>query len=463
MKPGESKTDAFSRRNFIKSAAVASTAVAVAGTVAGAQAQTAKPDAGADKLLRCAIIGVGKQGRILLRDALKIPGLHFVAICDIWEKYSQRYAASKIKRANRRIKGLPKDQIKPRKYVDYKQMLAQEKNLDAVIIATPDFVHAEHTIACLEKGIHVYCEKEMSNSLTGAADMVRAMRKSGKLLQIGHQRRSNPVYLGALEALRQDKICGRITNCYAQWNRAAHKLATPSKKYPIPQALLQKFGYADITQFANWRWYQKYSAGPIADLGSHQIDIFGWFLGTHASSLLASGNKNYYKDRQWYEDVMAIYKYQAPAGAVQAFYQVLNTNSFGDYFERFLGDRGTLTISEDVRNCYFAPEQNAPMPGYIKALKMQKIKGVDAYNLVDIITARDPKMGKRIGQLQSLGGEKSIHGLHLENFFSAVRGRAKLNCPADVAYPTAVEVLNVLPAIASGKMHSFKESDFVVK
>ena len=458
------KPEDFSRRNFIKTASAVGAGIAVssAGKTLFADKSQATPATKSKKLLRCAIIGAGKQGRILLRDALKIPGLHFVAACDIWQRYSLRYAASKIKSANRRIAGLAKDQIKPRKYVDYKEMLEKEKNLDAVIIATPDFVHAEQTIACLEKGINVYCEKEMSNNLKGAASMVRAMKKSGKLLQIGHQRRSNPVYLGALELLQKDKICGRVTNCYAQWNRAAHKLAAPSKKYPIPQELLKKFGYENIVQFANWRWYKKYSAGPVADLGSHQIDIFGWFLNSHAQSVLASGSKSYYKNRQWYEDVMAIYKYKSRAGEVQAFYQVLNTNSFGDYFERFMGDRGTLTISEDINNCYFAPEQAAELPAYFKSLKTRQIKGMQAYGLVDIISAKSASLGKRINQLQSLGGNKSIHGLHLENFFDAVAGRAKLNCPADVAYPTAVEVLNVLPAIKSAKAHSFKESDFKV-
>ena len=77
-------------------------------------------------------------------------------------------------------------------------MLDKEKQLDAVIIATPDFWHAQHTIDCLKAGKHVYCEKEMSNTLEGARSMVLAQRETGKLLQIGHQRRSNPRYLHCL-------------------------------------------------------------------------------------------------------------------------------------------------------------------------------------------------------------------------------------------------------------------------
>ena len=71
-------------------------------------------------------------------------------------------------------------------------MLANETDLDAVIIATPDFWHAQHTIDCLEAGINVYCEKEMSTTLENAKRMVLTSRETGKLLQIGHQRRSHP-------------------------------------------------------------------------------------------------------------------------------------------------------------------------------------------------------------------------------------------------------------------------------
>ena len=79
-------------------------------------------------------------------------------------------------------------------------------------MATPDFWHAPITNACLKAGLHVYCEKMMSNTIEGARSMVQTMRETGKLLQIGHQRRSNPRYIFALNRLVHDaKICGRLT------------------------------------------------------------------------------------------------------------------------------------------------------------------------------------------------------------------------------------------------------------
>ena len=163
---------------------------------------------GRDELARVAIIGSGSQGRNLLLNCLKIPGIRFVAVCDIWP-YSRRYAINTLKKYDQVVNG----------YEDYREMLDKEKHLDAVIVATPDWMHAEHTIACLKAGKHVYCEKEMANTTQSAQEMVRAMRETGKLLQIGHQRRSNPRYWHALKMIEKDKILGRVTHCYGQWNR----------------------------------------------------------------------------------------------------------------------------------------------------------------------------------------------------------------------------------------------------
>src|ERR1043165_5003084 len=100
-------------------------------------------------------------------------------------------------------------------------MLANVPEIDAVLVATPDFMHAEHANAALKAGKNVYCEKLMSNTVEGARSMVRTARETKKLLQIGHQRRSNPRYLHARDRIvREAKLLGRITNASGQWNRA---------------------------------------------------------------------------------------------------------------------------------------------------------------------------------------------------------------------------------------------------
>lgn len=439
----------ISRRGFLRSSALAG-AGAAAWTMTGGLG-SALAQSGGDEV-NVAIIGAGEQGKVLLRDSLKIPGLRFRAVCDIW-KYSQLYGSGIIRKAG---------QDKPNVYLDYREMLAKEKDLDAVIVATPDWMHAEHAVACMKAGLHVYCEKEMSNQLTEAARTVQTARETGKVCQIGHQRRSNPVYLLALEALRNENLCGRVTNCYGQWNRApSDKLGWP-ERFAISDDVLETFGYESMDHFRNWRWYKKYSAGPIADLGSHQIDIFAWFLGAEPATLMASGSRDYYEDRYWYGDVMTMYTYHTTQDGkdttVQAFYQVLNTSGFAKFFERFLGDAGTLTISENPRQCYYVPEFNAEMPAWIKRVEQVDKNEHRAYPLVDALKAK----GGEAARLIDLTATKTIHQWHLENFFAAVRRNdpKAVTCPPEVAYPTAVAVLSAIPAIEKGGKVTFEENDY---
>jgi predicted dehydrogenase len=116
-------------------------------------------------------------------------------------------------------------------------MLDKEPSIEAVFIATPDFLHAPYSRLCLEKGKHVYCEKMMSNTLDGARDMVRAGKANSGIFQIGHQRHSNPRYLNLRDnVIKPGKMLGRITHAYAQWNRGVSGSAPQGavKGYDIP-------------------------------------------------------------------------------------------------------------------------------------------------------------------------------------------------------------------------------------
>ena len=299
---------------------------------------------------------MGDQGRILLEAAVKIPGLRFKALCDIWTSSISRTSRS----FSRPIS------TKHNVYVDYKEMLDKEKDLQAVIIATPDFWHSEQTVACLKAGLHVYCEKEMSNTLEGARKMVAAAKETGKLLQIGHQRRSNPRYIHCKEKLLNEAgILGRITTVNGQWNRSVQ----PAKGFPqgkgIDEATLTKYGFKSMEQFRNWRWYKGLGGGPIVDLGSHQIDIYNWFLEATPKVVIASGGTDYYdkKDHEWYDTVMAVYTYETKKGTVRAYYQTITTNSCQGYFETFMGDQGTLVISEAGSRGEAYRESTAPQMG----------------------------------------------------------------------------------------------------
>ncbi len=442
------------RRGFLHSAAAAGAGLVLPQMVSGQTGNGKKPDD-----INVALLGAGEQGRILMYDCLKIPGIRFKAVCDIWTAYNQK-RVSRILKAYKHVHNT---------YVDYKEMLKKEKDLDAVIIATPDFWHAEHTVDCLKAGLHVYCEKEMSNTLEGARRMVQAANQTGKLLQIGHQRRSNPRYIFCHEKLLKEvKLLGQITAVNGQWNRAVAPPRIVPRRTEIDVKTLAKYGYKSMQQFRNWRWYKGLGGGPIVDLGSHQVDIYNWFLEANPKSVMASGRTNYYdkKTHEWYDTVMAVYEYETPQGPVTAFYQTLSANSSNGYFESFMGTEGTLVITEyPSSRCSVYREKwvlETKWDKWVKKGYLKKVEGLDQPESEDAVgEVRTPSPPPpKYDMLVKMN--KPVHQPHLENFFEAIRKKAKLNCPAEIGYETAVAVLKVNEAAEADRKLNFKPAEFKV-
>ncbi|HEY4299740.1 MAG TPA: Gfo/Idh/MocA family oxidoreductase [Candidatus Didemnitutus sp.] len=429
------------------------------------------PAGGGGDTINVGLIGCGEEGRVLLNAALKIPDIRFRAVCDIWP-YNRRYGERLLQKFGH----------DPKPFEDYREMLSAMSNLDAVIVATPDFMHSEHTCAALKAGHHVYCEKLMSNTVEGARAMVRASHETGKLLQIGHQRRSNPRYIHARDRIiREAHLLGRITNATAEWNRAV----TEDLGFPLHQELspevLHKYGYENMHQFRNWRWFKRYSGGVISDLGAHQIDVFNWMLGVNPISVMAGGGIDYYTTHEWYDNVFAIYEYPTKEQIVRSTYQVLTTTSAGGgYHEYFMGDEGALKMSENPAFTKLYREARAPdwQPWVDKGYIARPGSGEGA------LTAPKPwdkpRPHLQIGA-KTTGGvvdvretaplsawdipvtlDQPIHQPHLENFFNSIRGKDKLNCPGESALATAATVLRVNEAVAARQMLAFAPGDFTI-
>jgi predicted dehydrogenase len=444
------KNDKLTRRDFIRSSAAAGVGMVLGGQAAGEKPGGAELKS-ADEV-RIGVIGAGEQGRILLESCLRIPGIRIAALCDIWE-YSRQYASGYLRKYGQN----------PVVYEDYRDMLAKAPGLDAAIVATPDWMHAEHANACLEAGLHVYCEKEMSNALEKARSMVETARRTKKLLQIGHQRRSNPRYIHAIDRLmREKRLLGRVNLAYAQWNRSKADMLGWPKKYIMDQAALQKYGYDSMVEFRNWRWYRKFGGGPIVDLGSHQIDLFSWVFGVNPASVVASGGVDYYKNREWFDNVMAIYEFETKEGAARAFYQVQTTTAHGGFYETFMGDNGSLVISEvpqrgnwALREAH-APEWDSLVKDGLLLTEAAPIRKLETRNIfLDVrVTAETGRWPLPVELA------KPAHQPHLENFFSAVRNRTPLSCPAEAAYESTVAVLEVNEAVKNRNLVRFRPEQF---
>ncbi|MCZ6672093.1 MAG: Gfo/Idh/MocA family oxidoreductase [Verrucomicrobia bacterium] len=411
--------------------------------------------------INVALVGVGAQGQVLMQSLMKMPGLNFVAVCDIWEKFNLKRGVGLLRKSGH----------KPAPYTDYREMLEKQPDLDAVIVATPDFWHAPITNACLKADIHVYCEKMMSNTHEGAVSMVRTAKEAGKLLQIGHQRRSNPRYQFVKKhLLEENSICGRITNVNGQWNRAVTEPLGWPERYAIDDAILKEYGFEGMHQFRNWRWFKGLGGGPISDLGAHQIDIYGWFLNANPIAVTASGGADYYDSLEWYDNVMAIYEFETSAGPVRAFYQVLTTTSAGGgYFEYFMGDEGSIKMSENPKYTTVFREANAPSwnnyvnDGFLKNKGERDVRPWE----IPLPVRQEKSSSVDVRETAALDAfdinvtlDGYIHQPHLENFFNTVRGADTLNCPGEEALQCEAAVLKVNEAIEAQRRLTFTDADF---
>ena len=434
----------MTRREFVRTTAAAGAGLALAASQA-ALGQSNTTSTQSKQPMDIALIGFGAEGRVLLESILKIDMVRLVAVVDIWP-YARKYAHNYLKEGCG---------IEVRTYENYEDLLKAEKTLKAVVVATPDFWHAPITNACLESGLHVYCEKMMSNTIEGARSMVQTMRKTGKLLQIGHQRRSNPRYMFALSRLLHEaKICGRLTAANAQWNRAVSEDFGWPKHSEMSAEMLAKYGYKDMHQFRNWRWFRGLGGGPLSDLGAHQIDIFNWYFGMLPKSVMASGGMDYYKNHEWYDNVMVIYEFPLPLGVARAFYQVQTTTSAGGgYYEMFMGDEGSVKMSEDPS--ISAVYREARAPSWDEWIHRHYIapKAVAASDVPADAAKVDVRETAQLAAFDiPVFFNKAIHQPHLENFFKAIRGEAKLNCPADEAFRSEYIIHKANEAIPGGKV-----------
>ncbi len=404
--------------------------------------------------LNVALIGAGTQGRTLINALGESRGIRVCAVCDIWpyRLESAQYYLSEISKTE------------AAGYGDYREMLDKEKSLDCALIATPDFVHAEQTNACLEAGLHVYCEPMMSHTLDGARSMVRTMRKTGKLLQIGLQRRSNPRYAHVLENLiRQADLLGIPVHVSTRWNHPEQDDLGWPRRRVLPDDVLKRFGFSDMHQFRNWRHFKQYSAGDCAHFIATQADVIDWFLGTRPKNILAAGGLDYYKRREWPDNATAVMEYATEDGALRASSQILTATSGGPHriYEHFMGVAGSIQVAEnpDWLKVYHEP-RTEEWNEWVRKGFLVKEEQADPDEDPNAIKVRET--GQVVGYLVPIELEKSVFAYHLENFFNAVRDKAPLSCPADVAFHGQVIGLKLNEAIAARKMLEFTETEFEV-
>jgi predicted dehydrogenase len=405
----------LTRRGFMKSMATAGGAVAVASAAGyfGYQKINGHP-------VKTALIGTGDEGGVLVGEH-NPEFLELVAVCDLRPSNVKRVFDGEGKESMR--KGLKYHygadcgkRIKT--YTDYKELLANEKEIEAVVIATPLISHAPIAIDCLKAGKHVFCEKLMARTVSQCKEMIRAAADADRILSIGHQRHYSMLYAHASEVLNNG-VLGDIKHIRALWHRNftfprmdGTKLTfNPDTGEPIvhegkqafdgvtKQPLLRdgwtppinsddlaalekdirKYGYKDIFELCRWKLYNRTGGGLMAELGAHQLDACSIFLGkVHPLSVIGVGTHSYYgqklgdgkpNPREIDDHVFVNFEFPGknhpkgpnngsdPDDIVVVSYSSISTNGFEPYGECVFGNRGTMIV-EAEQNIFMFTEKD---------------------------------------------------------------------------------------------------------
>lgn len=261
------------RRDFLKATAVAGLALPANSWVNAAD----------KKVYRAGLIGTGWYGMVDLRHLMDSSQAEVIALCDVDKK--------NLKEAADEVAGRQKE--RPQLFHDFRDML-KPKNLDIVLIGTPDHWHALTAIAAMEAGADVYVEKPVSHTFLEGKAMVHTARKQDRVVQVNTQRRSTPHFQSARELVKEGKL-GRIglVRAYCYYNmRAMNKVANS----PPPATLDFDFWtgpapqrpYNALMHPRGWRNFMEYSNGILGDMGIHMLDSVRWIMGARSPRRISS-------------------------------------------------------------------------------------------------------------------------------------------------------------------------------
>jgi len=404
----------ITRREFTKSIAAATT------TAALSQFRVL----GANDRVRLGFIGLGNRGDQVLDAFLKQADAEVVAICDIYEPYLD-FAEKKIGTS-------------PKRFTDYRRLL-ELKDMDAVVIATPDHWHALQTIHACEAGKDVYVEKPLSLCVAEGRAMVEAVKRHKRVCQVGIHRRSSPLCLEAVELVRSGTL-GKITAARAfhiqnEWPKG---IENPPNGSPPPgvdwEAWLgpaPKVPYNKNRTFYRFRWFYDYSGGQVTNFGVHYLDFIQWALGENASAAVTAlgGQFAGMEDNREIPDTLeAVWQY--PGGTLVTFSQFNATAapwSLPGCEVELRGTKGTL---------YLFGNSYEVVPDQIKQ------HSFPARSPVDREQEKLYQIAQRmIEPKKSTGRSSSDTAPHARNFLDCVKSRAQCHCDIETGHRSTTTTL----------------------
>ena len=430
-----------SRRTFLKFTG--------AGIALNSSAASYAKILGANDRVRVGLCGFSER----FRDAL-LPAYHqhaaelnfeFAGLSDIWKIRREEGVAH--------VKAVTGNDVTPAR--NNAELLGR-KDIDAVFVATSDFQHAQHGVAAVRAGKDAYVEKPLANTISDAKDIRAAVKETGRIVQIGTQRRSAENYQRAKEFIGSgafgDIVAVEMTwdvNQPGRWRRPAlvEKLREEDTDWKLwlGNRPFEKF---DPRKYVEFRLFWPYSSGIPDQWMVHQIDTVHWFTGLpHPRSVVANGGIYLWKDgRKNWDTVTAVFDYgplNDSSKGFQVVYSSRQTNSAGDVKELYRSNGGTLDLDKNLISGDGGLEEE-----YAKAMGM-KANRLETRPLVEKAAATETGSHAGVDQATSA---------NVRNWMECVRSRKTPNAHIEAGYSHSVALCMTIAAIQSGERVTFDEA-----
>ncbi|MFD1256090.1 Gfo/Idh/MocA family protein [Mucilaginibacter terrae] len=434
-----------SRRQFIRQASIAGAGVMLAKT--SWSAKSYKRIIGANDRVRVGVVGFSDRHRSshvpCFMNHFKELNFEIVAVSDIWKTRRDEGAAIWKEKMNNEVKAFRNN-----------DEMYSSKSVDAVFIGTADFQHALHTIEAVRAGCDAYVEKPFAETMEDNKAALKAVRDTGKIVQIGSQRRSGTNYHAAYEFIKAGKF-GPITMVELTWNvnqpgrwRRPELLNTLKEQDTDWKRFLMNRPYEkfDPRIYLEYRLFWPYSSGLPGQWMSHQIDTVHWFTGLkHPRSVVANGGIYQWKDgrRNW-DTILAAFDYGPLNDMSQGFQVTFGSRMHnGDEHpaEIYYSNGGELNL---INN------KISPRGGLTE--KMAAAMGMKA-NLLPEISLDSTE---QVVASANTGGDK-LTSNHIRNWMECLRSRKQPNAPVEAGYSHSIANIMTTAAAHTGSKATFDE------
>lgn len=361
---------------------------------------------GANDRIRAAIIGAGGRGRYLTGEFKEV-GAEMAGVCDVYEPNLQ----AGLKVANTGAKS----------FNDYRKVL-DDKSFDAVVVATPDHWHARMVIDAVHAGKDVYVEKPLAHAIPEGFDMIDAVRKTKRIVQVGTQRRSSEIFQAAKQIMDSGQV-GDVHLVTSYWINYQESLS--DRKLEGELDWQKWLGSApkrelDPKRFFNWYYYYDYSGGLLVGQAAHIIDAINWFMNSRQPlTVTCTGGRGNLPGAEVPETATIAIQY--PENYLATFtvgYKAMRYNAFNDQIKQFHGTKARFDVGREWHTLY--PQSNE----------------VEMKPSIDV---RRP------------GSFGPASRSHIRNFLECVKSRKEPNAPVEAGQATNIVLCMAMDSLRNGR------------